>query len=153
MTAAAEKADPVSGLARHWIDAVLARAPLARHLGIRVDVVETDRVVLGLPFSPGNVTVGSIVHGGVIATLIDIAGAAASASGIGEEGASGGATASLNIAYLAAADGVDLLAEARIIQRTRSGTVADVDVRDASGRAIAKGLVTSRIFRSPRASA
>jgi acyl-coenzyme A thioesterase PaaI-like protein len=50
------------------------------------------------------------------------------------------------LSYLAPADGVDLAAEARVIQRGRSQTVSDVEVRDPSGRLVAKGLVTSRLF-------
>jgi uncharacterized protein (TIGR00369 family) len=86
-----------------------------------------------------------VVHGGAIATLVDVAGAAASASGAAPE-VGGGATSSLALSYLAPADGVDLAAEARVIQRGRSQTVSDVEVRDPSGRLVAKGLVTSRLF-------
>lgn len=131
--------------ARQWIETVLAGSPVARHLGIRVAEAAKDRVVLALPFSVGNVTLADIVHGGVIATLIDIAGAAASGSGI-DGTATGGATASLSIAYLAPAKGCDLTAEAVIVQRGRSQTVSDVVVRDDAGTMVAKGLVVSRIF-------
>ena len=54
---------------------------LAQRLGIALETLEPDRVVLRMAFRPDNVTVGAIVHGGAIATLVDIAGAAASASG------------------------------------------------------------------------
>jgi uncharacterized protein (TIGR00369 family) len=126
---------------------ILIGSPVATTLGIALDAIETDRVVLRLPFSPENVTLKRIVHGGVIAALIDVAGAAASFSGA----ASGalGATSTLAISYLAAADGVDLLAEARVVQRGRSQTVADVEVRDTDGRLIAKALSTNRIFLAP----
>lgn len=134
-------------MARKWIDEVLARSPFATPLAIEVVKAETDRVVMRLPFRPDLATVGSIVHGGAIATLIDIAGAAASASGIADGETVGGATANLTVAYLAAADGSDLTAEAQVIQRGRSQTVSDVFVRDGEGRLIAKGMVTSRIFR------
>ena len=124
---------------------VLVASDLAQRLGIALETLEPDRVVLRMPFRPDNVTVGAIVHGGAIATLVDIAGAAASASGAGAE-VEGGATSSLALSYLAPADGVDLAAEARVIQRGRRQTVADVEVRDATGRLVAKGLVTSRLF-------
>ncbi|MVA99912.1 hotdog fold thioesterase [Nitratireductor sp. CAU 1489] len=131
--------------ARQWIDQVLAGSPVARRIGLRFTTVEPDRVVATLPFDPDNVTVDDIVHGGVIATLIDIAGAAASASGIGDSVA-GGATATMSIAYLAPAHACDLAAEAVVVQRGRTQTVADIAVRDPRGRAIATGIVTSRIF-------
>lgn len=131
--------------ARNWIEEVLAKSPFAGPLGISVKFAEPDRAILSLPFRPSLATVGTIVHGGAIATLVDIAGAAASASGIAEE-AAGGATASLTLSFLAPADGVDLEAEALVIQRSRTQTVSDVSVRDADGRLVAKGMVTSRIF-------
>jgi uncharacterized protein (TIGR00369 family) len=124
---------------------VLMGSALAQRLGIALDTLEPDRVVLRMPFRADNVTVGSIVHGGAIATLIDVAGAAASASGA-PKGVKGGATSTLTVSYLAPADGVDLSAEARVIQRGRSQTVSDVEVCDPAGRLVAKGLVTSRLF-------
>lgn len=84
--------------------------------------------------------------------MIDLTGAAASASGLADDEAVGGATANLTIAYLAAAEGSDLTAEAVVIQRGRSQTVSDVVVRDDLGRLVAKAMVTSRIFRRPRPS-
>ena len=135
-------ADP--GPAR-LVTEVLMGSALAQRLGIALDTLEPNRVVLRMPFRADNVTVGSIVHGGAIATLIDVAGAAASASGA-PPGVKGGATSTLTVSYLAPADGVDLSAEARVIQRGRSQTVSDVEVRDPAGRLLAKGLVTSRLF-------
>ena len=83
--------------ARVWIEGLLAGSPVARSIGLRFREIAPDRVVAELPFSTGNVTVGDIVHGGVIATLIDVAGAAASASGVGKGEATGGATSTLAI--------------------------------------------------------
>lgn len=128
-----------------FIRNILIGSPVARSLGVEVEVLQVDRVILRMSFAPGHVTHGRVLHGGVIATLIDIAGAAASGSGASPE-VKGGATSSLAISYLAPADGVDLVAEARIVQRGKSQTVADVEVRDAGGRAIAKALLTSRLF-------
>ncbi len=42
---------------------------------MRLASLAPEHVELEMPFLPTNVTHGSIVHGGVIATLIDIAGA------------------------------------------------------------------------------
>jgi uncharacterized protein (TIGR00369 family) len=137
----------LSNAARYWIDEVLAKSPLAETLGIEVVEARSERVVLALPFKPGNVTVGKIVHGGAIAALIDTAGAAASGSALADGEASGGATSSMTISYLAPAEGCDLFAEALVIQRSASQTVSDVFVRDPGGRLVAKGMVTSRIFR------
>lgn len=134
-------------MARYWIDEVLAKSPFAAMLGIEIAQAEPNRVVVRLPFRTDVTTVGRIVHGGAIATLIDIAGAAASGSGISDDNVVGGATSHLDVAYLEAADGCELLAEALVIQRSGGQTVSDVFVRDGEGRLIAKGMVTSRLFR------
>lgn len=125
---------------------VLIGSPVARTLGLVLDVLAVDRVVLRLPFAAHNVTVGRIVHGGVLASLIDVAGAAASASGCDADAIGGGATSAMAISYLAPADGVDLTAEAVVVQRSRGQTVSDVTVRDPAGTIVAKALLTSRIF-------
>lgn len=77
---------------RYWIDEILVKSPFAEPLGLQVVAAEPDRVSLRLPFRAGLATVGTIVHGGAIATLIDVAGAAASASAITGDDAAGGAT-------------------------------------------------------------
>jgi uncharacterized protein (TIGR00369 family) len=124
---------------------VLIGSPVASSLGIELAEIACDRVVLRLPFSPGNITVGTIVHGGVIATLIDTAAAAASASGLVAT-PKGAATSSLTISYLAPADRTDLTVEAVVIRRGKRQTVEEVTVHDAAGTLVAKALVTSQIF-------
>lgn len=74
-------------------------------------------------------------HGGVIATLIDLAGHAAVAVRIGRSAP----TIDLRIDYLRPADGSDLTATARLIKAGRSVARADVTVTDAQGREIAVG--------------
>ena len=144
MTIAPIAAEVDPGMAQ-WITGLLLASPIARTLGIALGHVAVDRVVLVLPFKADNVTLGSIVHGGVIATLIDIAGAAASASGARAADVAGGATGNLTIHYLAPADGCDLEAEAVIVQRSSRQTVADITVRGGP-RVVAKALLTSAIF-------
>lgn len=128
-----------------FIRDVQMSSPVARAFGVAVEEVAVDRVVLKMPFEPILVSVGDNVHGGAIATLIDLAGSAACATGADLD-ATGGATSSLTISYLNAAAGVDLLAESIVVKRSRTQTVSDVTVRDPNGRAIAKGLVTSKVF-------
>ena len=140
-------ADVDPGMA-HWITGLLLGSPVARLIGVTLGRIEVDRVVLVLPFKPDNVTLGTIVHGGVIATLVDIAGAAASASGARAADVVGGATGNLTIHYLAPADGCDLEAEAVVVQRSARQTVSDITVR-AGSTVVAKALLTSAIFRRP----
>ncbi|KAB2809115.1 PaaI family thioesterase [Pimelobacter simplex] len=138
-------------LARTWIDDVLAGSPVARSLGIEVLDARPEEVRLGLAFRDDLTTVPGVLHGGVIATVMDVAGAAASASGLTDrDDATGGATTQLDISYVSAGTG-DLVATATVLDRTRSTTHSHVVVRGADGRLVATAQVTSRIFRRSRA--
>ena len=143
---AARDTDTVDPRIAAIIHDVLIASPVARHLAIQVDRLAPDDVRLRLPFDPANVTIGRIVHGGVIATLADIAGAAASASGADPAGLRGGATQTLVVHYLRPADGVDLVTETTVLSRSRGGTVTAVSVRDTHGHLVAQASVTSRIW-------
>lgn len=132
--------------ARAWIDHVIAGSPVGRALGVEVVSADVDSIRMRLAFDEELTTVPGTLHGGVIATLIDIAGAAASASGLTEEdGATGGATSHLSVTYLAPAQG-DLEAVATVVHRTRSMTQTEVAVRTIGGDLVAAGQVSSRIF-------
>ena len=144
---------------QEFVEKVLINSPLGTRLGVRLQSLGPDHVEVLLPFDTGNVTVQEMVHGGAIATLIDIAGAIGSASNVDPEQRRGGATSSMTVNYLAAANGVDLVATGRVIQRSSRQTVTEVDVRAAGhpaagdpgagggdGPLIAKGIVTSRLF-------
>ena len=133
-------------LARSWIDDVLAGSPVARALGIEVVAAAPEEVILRLPFRDDLTTVPGVLHGGVVATLVDVAGAAASASGLTPgDAATGGATTQLDVSYAGAA-GSDLTATATVLRRTRSATHSQVVVRDLGGEVVALAQVTSRIF-------
>jgi len=140
----------VSRQARYWIEKVLAKSPFAGPIGIEVIGIEPERVRLRLPYRAALTTVGTVVHGGAIATLIDVAGSAASASALrDDDGATGGATISLALSYIAPANAVNLEAEAVVLKRSRTQTVSDIYVRDDAGALLAKGTVISRIFYAP----
>jgi uncharacterized protein (TIGR00369 family) len=124
---------------------LLLGSPVARALGIELVELEVDRVMLGLPFKPQNVTVEDIVHGGVIAALVDVAGVAAALSGACAETLRGSATSSLSISYLAAARSVALRAEAVVLRRGRRQVIIDVSVA-AGALAVARALVTTALF-------
>lgn len=133
-------------LARLWIDQVIAGSPVSAALGVEIAEIAVDEVTLRIAFADELTTVPGVIHGGVVATLVDVAGAAASASALtADDGATGGATAHLTISYLAPA-GSDLTARAKVVHRTRSGTQSQVEVRDAEDRLVATGQVSSRIF-------
>ena len=120
-------------------------SPLVRHLGIELRTLEPDRAELLLPFDGRLATIGDVVHGGAIASLIDTAGMAATWADPDVEPESvAGSTITLNVDYVAAARGQDLLAVATVVRRGRSICFTEVAVSEPDGRLVAKGSVVQR---------
>lgn len=124
---------------------LLIGSPVSRTLGIELQSLEVDRAVLVLPFKPENVTVEDIVHGGVIAALIDVAAIAAALSGASFDTLRGSATSALSVSYLAPARSAELRANAVVLRRGRRQVVLDVTVA-AGSLTVAKALVTAALF-------
>jgi uncharacterized protein (TIGR00369 family) len=118
--------------------------PFSTLVGLQVEEVRQDYCRMRLPFRPELRTSGEIMHGGAIATLIDTAAVAAVWSDV-DPRVTRGATASMTVNYLAAAQGVELIAEAQIIRRGRSVVFIDVDVFSSTDERIAKGVVTYKL--------
>ncbi len=100
---------------------------------------------LSLPFSDALVTIGTTVHGGAIASLIDTAAMVAAWSDIEVPEKARGTTVNLSVAYLAATEKEDVYAIARVLRSGRSLVYVDVEVMSASGNAVAKGMVTYKL--------
>src|ERR1700754_4522973 len=101
-------------------------SPLVQHLGIELATLEPDHAELLLPYKDEVATMGDVIHGGAIASLIDTAGMAAAWADDVEPDALAGATVSLHVDYVAAARGQDLLATATVARRGRSLAFTDV---------------------------
>jgi uncharacterized protein (TIGR00369 family) len=120
-------------------------SPLVRHLGIELRSLEPDRAELALPFDARLATLADVVHGGAIASLIDTAGMAATwADPDVEPERVAGATISMNVDYVAAARGQELLAVATVVRRGRSLCFTEVTVSEPDGRVVARGSVVQR---------
>ena len=122
----------------------LPTSPYVGHLGIRLADLRPGVATLTLPFAAPLATIGTTVHGGAIASLIDTAAMAAAWSDAPVPGTLRGATVGLTIVYLAPAV-EDLRATATVLRRGGSLVYLDVAVDSAAGRPIAKGLVTYKI--------
>ncbi len=136
-------------------------SPYVGHLGMQLTDMQPDMAILTLPFDNSLVTIGSTVHGGAIASLIDTAAMVAAwsdtavpenmrfqslkrANGYSEQNVRG-TTVSLTVTYLAPAQAEDLRATARVLRRGRSLVYLDVEVQGASGTSVARGLVTYKL--------
>jgi uncharacterized protein (TIGR00369 family) len=123
----------------------LERSPFARVTGLRLEEMDVDRAIVAMPYSEELTTFGDVVHGGAIATLVDVAAVAAAWSGVTEAAAATGATVSSSVNYLRAARGRDLAATGRVTRRAKSFCFCDVQVRDEEDRLVAQGIVTYKI--------
>lgn len=125
----------------------LPTSPYVGHLGMRLSDVHSGSATLTLPFTEQLVTIGTTVHGGAIASLIDTTAmvAAWSDAQVPDTTNLRGTTVGLTVNYVAAANHEDLTATATVLRRGRTLVYLDVDVRGASGSLVAKGLVTYKI--------
>jgi uncharacterized protein (TIGR00369 family) len=124
---------------------LLPASPYVKHLGMQLLSLEKDRATLSLPFADELITVGTTVHGGAIASLIDMAATVAAWAGAEVTASTRGATVALTVHYLAAAQKEDIQATARVLRRGRSLVYLDVEVQGASGALVAKGMVTYKL--------
>jgi uncharacterized protein (TIGR00369 family) len=89
-------------------------------------------------------TMGDVVHGGAIATLLDTAGMAAAWSDDTVPENLAGATVSMSVSFAAAARASDLTARATVVRRGRSLCFCEVTVLDAGDSVVAHGSMVHR---------
>lgn len=121
---------------------VLRQSPYARLLRLEMIRAALDGVVVRMPFREdliaGDDALARYVHGGAIASLIDIAGTFAIIAAVGHDVV----TVDLRVDYLRPVMSGDLLATARPVRVGRSLAVADVEVAAENGKiaAVGRGL-------------
>jgi uncharacterized protein (TIGR00369 family) len=131
-----------AGLARGWLE----NSPFVAQLGISLEEMEPDRARLALPFNESLPTIGDVVHGGAISSLIDTAAAAAAWSGADVPERPRASTVGLTVDFLSPARGKDVSADARVVRRTGSGICfIEVSVTDSDGTQVALALVTYQL--------
>jgi uncharacterized protein (TIGR00369 family) len=143
MTEPMKAARPRSGAA--IISEFLRHSPFVLHLGIRLASIEPDRARLVMPYRDELATIGDVVHGGALGALVDTAAMAASWSAHETSGQLRGTTVGLSVDFVAAARGQEVTADARVIRRGQSLCFCDIDVTDAGGALVAKGIVTYKL--------
>jgi uncharacterized protein (TIGR00369 family) len=123
---------------------LVPRSPFAVYLGIQLVELGDGRAVLRLPFRQELVTIGSTVHGGAIATLVDTAAMAAAWACAEVPDPPRGSTVGLTVDYLAPANGRGIEAVASVVRRGRRLTTLRVDAH-AEETHVATALVTYQI--------
>ena len=113
-------------------------------LDIRDRTLADDRAEVTMDAGDGHLNVGGVVHGGAIATLIDVAMGRAYASGLGDDERP--VTIEMKVNFLEPARAGQLVATAEVRRRGRMVTVVHaqvVQVEDGETVAEAMGTFTS----------
>ncbi len=142
-------ADPLSqdeqGRRRLAIRDLIPTTPFLSGLGIVFDRYEPDDVVLRLPFRADLTNDGTFFHGGVIASVIDTAGAAAAWSNHDFDKGARASTISMTVQYVGAAKRSNLLCHARTVKRGRELIFTEITATDAEATVVAHAVQTYRI--------
>ncbi len=116
-------------------------------VGIVVDEVRQDYCRMSMPFRPELEQPMGIVHGGAIATLLDVV--LVPAIGTGLEPEAGYSTVDMHVRYLSALVGETAIAEGWVVKRGRSLVFCEAEIVGAStGKTIASASLTYFLVRS-----
>jgi uncharacterized protein (TIGR00369 family) len=126
---------------------LMPKTPFIGFLGIVFDRYEPDDVVLRLPFREDLTNDGVVYHGGVVASVIDTAGAAAAWSNHDFANGSKASTVSMTVNYVGACRSSDLICTARTVRRARELIFLEIEATDADGRTVASAIQTYRIAK------
>jgi uncharacterized protein (TIGR00369 family) len=115
-----------------------AATPLHQVLGLRFIDAEPGLVIVEMPVAPGAFNASGNLHGGAIATLVDVAaGSVAARTSSFRPGENTLVTADLHVRYLGRPKGDVVRAEARVMRAGRQLIVVEIRVVDDLGNVIA----------------
>jgi uncharacterized protein (TIGR00369 family) len=120
---------------------LMKESPYHRWLGVELTREEQGQVEVRLPYREefAGDDAGTSIHGGIVASLADIATCFAAISSVREDVP----TIDLRMDYLRRAlPGEDLIATGRTVKAGKAIIFADVEVRSASGKVAAVGRAT-----------
>jgi uncharacterized protein (TIGR00369 family) len=123
----------------------MTRTPYIGGLGIVIEDWSPAGVRLRLPFAEQLTNDGQAYHGGVVASLVDTAGAAAVWAGHDYDKGMRAATVSMTVNYTGAGRGTDLLAEAVCVKRGKDLSFSEIRITDAEARGVATATLVYRI--------
>lgn len=124
---------------------LMPTTPYLGSLGVVFDRYEPDDVVLRLPFREDLTNDGTFFHGGVIASVIDTAGAAAAWSNHDFDRGARASTIAMAVQYVGAAKRSDLVCTARTVRRAKELVFTEITATDAQGAVVAHAVQTYRI--------
>jgi uncharacterized protein (TIGR00369 family) len=130
---------------RQAVRDLMLTTPFLAGLGIVFERYEPDDVTIRLPFRDDLTNDGTYFHGGVIASVMDTAGAAAAWSNHDFDKGMRASTVAMSIQYTGAAKRCDLLCHARTARRRKELTFTEITATDPDGNIVAHAVQTYRI--------
>jgi uncharacterized protein (TIGR00369 family) len=118
------------------LDALVALMPFAAQLGVILEEASPDRVTARLPWAPGLCTAGGILHGGVLMSLADSAGALVAFLGLAE-GATTATITSTTQMFRPVSSGT-VRAVALPLHRGRTTVTVQTSLHDSQRRLVAQ---------------
>ena len=118
------------------LDELVALMPFAGYLGLVLDEASADRVVARLSWAPNLCTTAGIMHGGVLMSLADTAGALVAFLGLPAGSTTATITSTTQLFRPVSAGLVS--AEALLLHRGRTTVTVQTRLRDASQRLVAQ---------------
>ncbi len=112
-------------------------------LGVRLDELNEGSARLVLPYKDDNSNPGQALHGGCAASLGAIGGQVLARAALGPESGPW-QTAQMQVSYLSAAIGEDVVAEAELLRRGKELCFVAVAIRTTEGKPIARTVSTVR---------
>ncbi len=130
---------------RAAVPTFMLKTPYLAGLGLLFERYDPDEVTMRLPFREDLTNDGVYYHGGVIAAVLDTAGAAATWSNHDFNKGMRASTVSMAVQYCGAAKRSDLLCHARAVRRGKELTFTEMTATDADGNVVAHAVQTYRI--------
>lgn len=123
----------------------MLRTPYLSWLGLVFERYEPDDVVMRLRFREELTNDGTYYHGGVIAAVLDTAGAAAAWSNHDFAKGARASTVAMSVQYVGACKRSDLVCHGRVVRRGRELTFTEITATDPEGVVVAHAVQTYRI--------
>jgi uncharacterized protein (TIGR00369 family) len=121
--------------------------PFARRLGASLERAGEGHARLRLAYRDENTTFQQALHGGAIASLLELAGHAAAWTTVEPaDAALQGMTLSCHVSFLAGALGEEVFGEGRVLRRGKEIVYSEVSVVNGAGKQLAHGSHVYRLF-------
>jgi uncharacterized protein (TIGR00369 family) len=130
---------------RQAVRDLMPKTPFLAGLGVVIERYEPDETTLRLPFRADLTNDGTYYHGGVIASMLDTAGAAAAWSNHDFAKGQRASTVSMSVQYVGACKRADLNCHGRAVRRGKELTFTENTATDPDGNVVAHALQTYRI--------